>query len=229
MSCVASGPFGAFPDCDGLGASVFLNIVYGCGLLLAAQLISDGSELLLEVLSPGLVGGLLLPILGAVPDAAVIVASGLGASGTAQAQAQVAVGMGTLAGSTVMLLAVAWGGSLWVGRCDLDAFTGKAVQRSMSHPGFVRGLAKTGVTVDNDTTLNAKIMMGSCLVFLVPQIAALCGDDGDGAVDATGAGVAFAALLAYCAFQVRISSHPRSFNAQAVNRSNFRSFRSTID
>ncbi len=54
-------------------------------------------------------------------------------------------------------------------------------------------------------------------------------DDGDGAVDATGAGVAFAALLAYCAFQVRISSHPRSFNAQAVNRSNFRSFRSTID
>jgi hypothetical protein len=39
-----------------------------------------GSELLLEVLSPGLVGGLLLPILGAVPDAAVIIASGLGAS-----------------------------------------------------------------------------------------------------------------------------------------------------
>ena len=80
MSCTTSGPFGAFPNCDTLGASLFLNLVYGCGLLQAANLISDGSELLLEVLSPGLVGGLLLPILGAVPDAAVIVASGLGAT-----------------------------------------------------------------------------------------------------------------------------------------------------
>ena len=128
MSCTTSGPFGAFPNCDTLGASLFLNLVYGCGLLQAANLISDGSELLLEVLSPGLVGGLLLPILGAVPDAAVIVASGLGAT-QEEAQEQVSVGMGTLAGSTVMLLTVAWGGSLWVGRCDLD---GSPERRSRS-------------------------------------------------------------------------------------------------
>ena len=200
MSCVAEGPFGAFPNCDTLGASLFLNLVYGCGLLAAAQLISDGSELLLEVLSPGLVGGLLLPILGAVPDAAVIVASGLGAS-KEEAQEQVAVGMGTLAGSTVMLLTIAWGGSLWVGRCDLDAFTGKAIQKQMSH-GFTDSFSKTGVTVDNDTPLNAKIMMASCLVFLVPQIAAFCGDKGDKVVDGVGAIVALVALAAYCTFQV---------------------------
>lgn len=34
--------------------------------------------------------------------------------------AQVSIGMGTLAGSTVMLLTIAWGGSLLVGRCDLN-------------------------------------------------------------------------------------------------------------
>ncbi len=33
---------------------------------------------------------------------------------------QVVVGMGTLAGSTVMMLSIAWGGSLIVGRCDID-------------------------------------------------------------------------------------------------------------
>ena len=33
---------------------------------------------------------------------------------------QVNVGIGTLAGSTIMLLTVAWGGSLIAGRCDLD-------------------------------------------------------------------------------------------------------------
>lgn len=34
---------------------------------------------------------------------------------------QVAVGIGTLAGSTIMLLTVAWGGSLVAGRCDLNS------------------------------------------------------------------------------------------------------------
>ena len=100
-TCTTSGPFGVFPDCEGLGASVFLNLVYGYALLTAAGFISDGSELLLEILSPGLVGGLLLPILGAVPDAAVIIASGLGAS-KEDAQEQVSVGMGTLAGSCLL-------------------------------------------------------------------------------------------------------------------------------
>jgi hypothetical protein len=32
---------------------------------------------------------------------------------------QVAVGVGTLAGSTIMLLTIAWGGSVWAGRCDI--------------------------------------------------------------------------------------------------------------
>jgi hypothetical protein len=46
-----------------------------------------------EVVSPGLISGLLLRVLGAVPDAAVIIASGLAAS-KEEAQAQVVVGMG---------------------------------------------------------------------------------------------------------------------------------------
>lgn len=33
----------------------------------------------------------------------------------------------TLAGSTIMLLTVAWGGSLIIGRCDIDAATNEAV------------------------------------------------------------------------------------------------------
>ena len=47
-------------------------------LFLAAKLIADGSELLSIVLDPGLVGGLLLPVAGPVPDAAIVLFSGLG-------------------------------------------------------------------------------------------------------------------------------------------------------
>jgi hypothetical protein len=44
--------------------------------------------------------------------------SGLGAS-QAEAQQEVLVGMGLLAGSSVMLLTALWGACLIVGRCDL--------------------------------------------------------------------------------------------------------------
>lgn len=41
-------------------------------MFLAATYLSSGSELLLEILGPGIVGGLFLPILGALPDAMLI-------------------------------------------------------------------------------------------------------------------------------------------------------------
>lgn len=44
--------------------------------------------------------------------------SGLSGS-TATAQSQVSVGMGLLAGSTVMLLTIIWGTCVIVGKCDL--------------------------------------------------------------------------------------------------------------
>jgi hypothetical protein len=49
------------------------------------------------------IGALLLPVLGALPDTAMIIVSGaLGP--VSEAQVQLGVGMGTLAGSTIMLL-----------------------------------------------------------------------------------------------------------------------------
>ena len=41
-------------------------------MFLAATYLSTGSELLLEILGPGIVGGLFLPMLGALPDAMLI-------------------------------------------------------------------------------------------------------------------------------------------------------------
>lgn len=46
------------------------------------------------------------------------IVSGLSGS-TTTAQTQVSVGMGLLAGSTVMLLTVIWGSCVIVGKCDL--------------------------------------------------------------------------------------------------------------
>lgn len=56
---------------SGLG-NLFLILLYGYLMFLAATYLSAGSELLLEILGPGIVGGLFLPILGALPDALLI-------------------------------------------------------------------------------------------------------------------------------------------------------------
>ena len=63
------------------------------------------------------VGAVVLPILGAVPDGMVVLFSGIGPN----AQTQLQVGIGALAGSTVMLLTIPWAMAIYGGRVDLDS------------------------------------------------------------------------------------------------------------
>lgn len=64
--------YGFMPCTTTALGNTFLILVYGYLMFLAATYLSAGSELLLEILGPGIVGGLFLPILGALPDAMLI-------------------------------------------------------------------------------------------------------------------------------------------------------------
>lgn len=64
--------YGFMPCTTSVLGNLFLILVYGYLMFLAATYLSAGSELLLEILGPGIVGGLFLPILGALPDALLI-------------------------------------------------------------------------------------------------------------------------------------------------------------
>ena len=76
-----------------------------------------GSEKLLFLPGwKGLVGTVVLPILGAVPDGAIVLFSGMGPN----AQTELTVGVGALAGSTVMLLTLPWFLSILGGRVDME-------------------------------------------------------------------------------------------------------------
>ena len=62
-----------FLPCTGTAlGNLFLVLAYGFLMFKAATYLSAGSELLLQILGPGVVGGLFLPILGALPDAMLI-------------------------------------------------------------------------------------------------------------------------------------------------------------
>uniref|UniRef100_A0A7S2FKF6 EF-hand domain-containing protein n=1 Tax=Octactis speculum TaxID=3111310 RepID=A0A7S2FKF6_9STRA len=129
-------------------------------------MISDGSELLLLVPSlAGVVGSCVLPILGAVPDGMIVLFSGTGPN----AQEQLNVGVGALAGSTIMLLTIPWALSIYAGRVNID---------SNGVPQYNKAGRKMDgkvVGVGNDTSvrIGGSIMMITSVSYLLLQVPAL--------------------------------------------------------
>ncbi|KNC49757.1 Ca2:Cation Antiporter family [Thecamonas trahens ATCC 50062] len=156
-------------DGNGMVQLVFLMAVYGYVLFTSSNMISDGSELLLLVPSlAGIVGSVVLPILGAVPDGAIVLFSGLGPD----AQKQLSVGVGALAGSTIMLLTIPWFLSILAGRVSLDR-NGKGAYKApagakLSPPGSM-SLTRTGVNCGPSIAIAGKIMVITSLAYIIIQ------------------------------------------------------------
>ncbi|XP_004251882.1 sodium/calcium exchanger NCL [Solanum lycopersicum] len=194
-SCEQS--YGFLPCTKTALGNVFLILVYGYLMFLGATYLSSGSELLLEILGPGIIGGLFLPVLGALPDAMLILVSGISGS-TAAAQSQVSVGMGLLAGSTVMLITVIWGTCCIVGKCDIQ--NSVAVDMKDTN-GF--SLTGSGVSTDIWTSHAATIMAASVTPFLVVQLPQLLhSTSGRHLSVLIGLIISLTLLVSYCIYQV---------------------------
>jgi len=144
--------------------NLFLIAVLGTILAFSAKTIADGSDLLLEVLHPGVIGGFVIPLLGALPDALIILVSGIGD----EVEDEISVGMGTLCGSTIMLLTIAWSGGLLAGRTDI--INHKSVDKQLNHKW---NIIKTGVTTIPDIRANAIIMVVTLLPYFIIMIISL--------------------------------------------------------
>ncbi|KAJ9170853.1 hypothetical protein P3X46_018918 [Hevea brasiliensis] len=156
--------YGFLPCATTVLGNIFLIIAYGYLMFLSAKLLSDGSEILLQILGPGIIGGLFLPVLSSLPDVAIMLASGLSGS-KETAQSQVSVGMGLTAGSTVLLLTLLWGSCLIVGKCDIQ---GSVAVDSKEAKRF--SLTGSGVTTDIWTSHAARIMVISVIPFIIAQL-----------------------------------------------------------
>eukprot|EP00759_Apiculatamorpha_spiralis_P004291 PhF_6_TR12578/c0_g1_i2/m.19770 len=142
---------------------------YGYIICKASAWIGDGCELLLLIPSvAGIVGSVVLPILGAVPDGAMVLFSGLGDN----AQEELNVGIGALVGSTIVLLTVPWSLCIYSGRVNMDS-DGTARYKDnpkLSPPGKFFG---SGVTFDTRMIFRcSKWMLATSVTFLVIQIPA---------------------------------------------------------
>jgi Ca2+/Na+ antiporter len=108
------------------------------------------------------VGSVVLPILGAVPDGVMVLFSGLGPD----AQSQVSVGVGALAGSTVMLLTLPWFLAILSGSVPIKDGQAKYGKSGEGVTG------PQGVQYQADVPKAAKIMIATTLLYLVIQVPA---------------------------------------------------------
>jgi len=166
---------------DGYGTVqvLFLLVIYGFILSKSSALISDGSELLLLIPSlAGIVGSIVLPVLGAVPDGAIVLFSGFGPD----AQEQLNVGVGALAGSTIMLLTIPWALCIIMGRVDIN----DRVAHYRGRPKLTRGFSwfGTGITPKPTIAKNGLIMIITAIGYVIIQGAAF-GAGCDKKTDAT--------------------------------------------
>ena len=161
------------PSEVGITGLIWLFVTYGYVLYRASNLISEGSDLLLLVPSmAGLVGGAVLPLLGAVPDGAIMLFSGLG--DIEEAQETLSVGVGALAGSTIMLLTIPWSMSIAAGRVNIDKHTGHADYlrrpKLSSKFTFLKSLRATGVGIGAEVRTGASVMMLTTIPYFVIQV-----------------------------------------------------------
>ncbi|URD82312.1 calcium-binding EF hand family protein [Musa troglodytarum] len=259
--------YGLLPCTTTVVGNMFLVVAYGFLMYKAATYLSSGSELLLEIMGPGIVDGLFLAILGALPDAMLILGTSSsfeargkwedywislsfvcflgcccpnrtkvlafvsavewmdcywcqhnhlgqpkvsGLSGSREtAQNQVLIGMGLLAGSTVMLLTVLWGSCVIVGKCDLSEDSTSI--DSQDTKGF--SLFGSGVSTDLQTSNAARIMAISIIPFVIVQMLRVFSfPSGQHLAVLLSFIVATVLLVSYCLYQVSIVSFIRLFH-----------------
>lgn len=157
------------PDACNHAQLLLITIIYGVVLYQSSNLIANGSEFLLLVPSlAGIVGSIVLPILGAVPDGMMTLCSGLGPN----AQSTVGAGVGVLAGSTVMLLTFPWFIAVTFGRVPIEKGRANFASKEGNN-----GLFDSGISYDKTIKQNAVIMMLTTLLYLIIQTPAWFADN----------------------------------------------------
>ena len=171
------------PTFGGVFQLLSIAAAYGTILYKASDLIVEGSELLLLIpeIAP-VVGSVVLPVLGVIPDGAMVLYSGLGDA--KKAQHQVSVGVGTLAGSTIMLLTISYFISVFAGAVDIIEYGGSKRCNYVNHmkdPSWSKlsnrswsnMFKKSGVEPNHKAlAVSAKTMLITCIPYLIIQGAA---------------------------------------------------------
>ncbi|KAK6149980.1 hypothetical protein DH2020_017505 [Rehmannia glutinosa] len=157
--------YGFLPCSTNVWGLLFLIVVYEILLSLGGKYVAIGSDLFFQITGPGLFGASLFQFLGTIPQIVLVLVSALSGSLEA-AQQRATLGMGLVAGTTVMLLTLIWGTSVVLGSYDLsEAIT---IDKSESKKNTPKGY---GIVTDAETSYTARIMLITLAPFLILLLA----------------------------------------------------------
>lgn len=218
---------GVIPD-DGYGfiQVLFLGAAYAYILLIGSNYISEGSELLLLVPSlAGVVGSVVLPVLGAVPDGAIVLFSGLG--DIEEVEQQLSIGIGALAGSTVMLLTIPWLLALVGGRVPVIGGRPQYSRSMRDAPVAGHALTAKGVGPETSIRVNAIVMLATCLLcYPVVEIPALVFMNESAATESrdlkpfawAGSAMCLLLFIGYLVLQFRMAKSPSPESSSELSK-----------
>lgn len=166
-------------NCNTSAAFGFVQLLvlfafYAYILFVASNFISDGSEMLTLIPSmKHVVGSVVLPVLGAVPDGAIVLFSGIGP--LAGVQEAIKVGVGALAGSTIMLLTIPWFMSILAGK--VPVIDGEAIYPKKKRERLAsqkqNWCCGQGVEAEIIVKMNGIVMVVTLAAYLLIQIPAI--------------------------------------------------------
>ncbi|KAL3652603.1 hypothetical protein CASFOL_002284 [Castilleja foliolosa] len=168
--------YGFLPCSKSISGHVFLILVYEYLLFHGESYVAGGGERIFKILGPGVFGACAFQIIGSLPEALILLASGL-LSNKEGAQELVLTGVGLVAGSSILLLTLLWGTCVILGTRDFPNYLHNSPSSSSDStkqnpletlfstlwPGY-------GVVTDAWTCYTARIMLVSVIPFTIIQI-----------------------------------------------------------
>ncbi|XP_011000237.1 PREDICTED: uncharacterized protein LOC105107867 isoform X3 [Populus euphratica] len=148
--------YGFLPCSSNIFGHLFLIAVYEYMLFHGEGYLASGGEKIFRILGPGVFGASAFQVLGALPESLIL------------------LGVGLLAGTSILLLTVLWGTCVIVGsiQSSLPTISNTSSSRLFSWltGACVLSFIQFGVTTDLETSYTARIMGLSVIPFLILQI-----------------------------------------------------------
>ncbi|KAL8032050.1 hypothetical protein ABFX02_13G068600 [Erythranthe guttata] len=166
--------YGFLPCSKSIWGHVFLIVVYEYLLFHGESYVAAGGERIFKILGPGVFGACAFQIIGAFPEALILLVSGL-INNKEVAQECVLTGVGLLAGSSILLLTLVWGTCVILGSQHFpnSSQSSDSTNQNPIQNFFLSLWPGYGVVTDSWTGYTARIMLISAIPFTIIQFPVL--------------------------------------------------------
>ncbi|KAI3457398.1 hypothetical protein Pfo_014061 [Paulownia fortunei] len=165
--------YGFLPCSNTIPGHLFLILVYEYLLFHAESYVDSGGKRVFKILGPGVFGASAFQVIGSLPEALILLASGLSSSNES-AQECVLTGVGLLAGSSILLLTVIWGTCVILGSQNFSSHLQSNLSENKKYNPLERLLFSLwpghGVVTDLGTSYTSRIMLLSVIPLTMIQI-----------------------------------------------------------